>query len=161
MPSHLAIRERAAEGQLRRRAEQWRPVPAEPFGHGDGEGHKPRRADIVPDVKPGSYHADGLEREQPVATARSGELPTTAIPALSERERQIIDGLVKGQSNKTIARAFGIAEATVKVHMKAILRKIPCSNRTQVAIWALGHTDVFRAPWMNGASMTPSLRLAK
>jgi two-component system nitrate/nitrite response regulator NarL len=116
----------------------------------------------VPDVKPSSYHADLIEREQPVATARSGDLPTTAaIPALSERERQVIDGLIKGESNKTIARAFGIAEATVKVHMKAILRKVPCSNRTQVAIWALGHTDVFRAPWMNGASMAPSLRLAK
>ena len=96
------------------------------------------------------------------ATARSGHLPTmAAIPALSERERQIIDGLIKGESNKIIARAFGIAEATVKVHMKAILRKLPCSNRTQVAIWALGHIDVFRAPAMNGASMAPSLRLAK
>ena len=116
----------------------------------------------VSDVKPSSYHADLIEREQPVTTAGSGDLPTTAaIPALSERERQIIDGLIKGESNKTIARAFGIAEATVKVHMKAILRKVPCSNRTQVAIWALGHTDVFRAPWMNGASMAPSLRLAK
>jgi two-component system nitrate/nitrite response regulator NarL len=116
----------------------------------------------VPDVKPSSYPADLIGREQPVATARSDDLPTTAaIPALSERERQIIDGLIKGQSNKIIARAFGIAEATVKVHMKAILRKVPCSNRTQVAIWALGHTDVFRAPWMNGVSMAPSLRLAK
>jgi two-component system, NarL family, nitrate/nitrite response regulator NarL len=116
----------------------------------------------VPDVKPGSYHTDGIEREQPVATARCGDLPiTAAIPTLSERERQIIDGLIKGESNKTIARAFGIAEATVKVHMKAILRKVPCSNRTQVAIWALGHTDVFRAPWINGASMAPGLRLAK
>jgi DNA-binding NarL/FixJ family response regulator len=109
-----------------------------------------------------AHQADGLEREQPVATARSGDLPTTAaLPALSERERQIIDGLIKGQSNKTIARAFGITEATVKVHMKAILRKVPCSNRTQVAIWALGHIDTFRAPPMTGASMAPNLRLAK
>src|ERR1700722_20154321 len=116
----------------------------------------------VPDVKPGSYHTDGIEREQPVATARCGDLPiTAAIPTLSERERQIIDGLIKGESNKTIARAFGIAEATVKVHMKAILRKVPCSNRTQVAIWALAHIDVFRAPRMNGASVGLSLGLAK
>ena len=115
---------------------------------------------LVPDVKPGSYHTDGIEREQPVATARSGDLQTAAAPSLSERERQIIDGLIKGQSNKIIARAFGIAEATVKVHMKAILRKLPCSNRTQVAIWALGHIDVF-APRMNGASVALSLGLAK
>jgi DNA-binding NarL/FixJ family response regulator len=107
------------------------------------------------------HHVDGIERKQPVATAGSGDLPTTAaIPTLSERERQIIDGLIKGESNKIIARAFGIAEATVKVHMKAILRKLPCSNRTQVAIWALGHIDVL-APRMSGASVGPSLRLAK
>jgi len=108
------------------------------------------------------HHAHDLEREQTITAASSGDLPTTAaIPALSERERQIIDGLIKGESNKTIANAFGIAEATVKVHMKAILRKVPCSNRTQVAIWALEHIDVFRGPRMSGASMTPSLRLAK
>jgi DNA-binding NarL/FixJ family response regulator len=109
-----------------------------------------------------SHHADGLEREQPVAIARSGDLPTTAtIRALSERERQIIDGLIKGQPNKTIARACGIAEATVKVHMKAILRKVPCSNRTQVAIWALEQGDALRAPPMKGTSMAPNLHLAK
>ena len=114
----------------------------------------------VPDVKPSSYHADLIEREQPVATVRSGDLQTAAATSLSERERQIIDGLIKGHSNKIIARAFGIAEATVKVHMKAILRKVPCSNRTQVAIWALGHIDVL-APRMNGASVALSLGLAK
>jgi two-component system nitrate/nitrite response regulator NarL len=72
------------------------------------------------------------------------------IPSLSEREKQIIDGLVKGQPNKTIARICGITEATVKVHMKAILRKVPCSNRTQVAIWALEHADFFRNHQMEG-----------
>ena len=108
------------------------------------------------------HHVDGIERKQPVATAGSGDLPTTAaIPTLSERERQIIDGLIKGESNKTIARAFGIAEATVKVHMKAILRKVPCSNRTQVAIWALGQGGALRASRMSGTSMAPNLRLAK
>jgi two-component system, NarL family, nitrate/nitrite response regulator NarL len=107
-------------------------------------------------------HAHVLEREQPVATARGADSPTTAaIPALSGREKQIVDGLVKGQSNKTIARACGITEATVKVHMKAILRKVPCCNRTQVAIWALEHAGAFLAPAMNGTSATPDLRMAK
>src|ERR1700733_418889 len=109
----------------------------------------------------GTAPGPGLD-EQPVATERSGDLPTTAaLPTLSERERQVINGLIKGESNKTIARAFGIAEATVKGHMKAILRKVPCSNRTQVAIWALAHIDVFRAAWAApnkkrpGAAVTP------
>jgi two-component system, NarL family, nitrate/nitrite response regulator NarL len=117
---------------------------------------------LAPSARLNGYHADGLEREQSVATARTGELPTTAaIPALSEREKQIVDGLIKGQPNKTIARACGITEATVKVHMKAILRKVPCSNRTQVAIWALEHADAFRGPLMNGTSGGSNLRLAK
>jgi two-component system nitrate/nitrite response regulator NarL len=60
-------------------------------------------------------------------------------PRLSEREAQILDGLVKGYANKMIARSCDITEATVKVHMKSILRKIQVANRTQAAVWALEH----------------------
>jgi two-component system nitrate/nitrite response regulator NarL len=60
-------------------------------------------------------------------------------PKLSEREAQILDGLVKGHANKVIARTCDITEATVKSHMKSILRKIQVANRTQAAIWALEH----------------------
>lgn len=56
---------------------------------------------------------------------------------LSEREMQIIQCLVQGESNKMIANRLNIAEATVKVHMKTLLRKINAANRTQAAIWAL------------------------
>ena len=56
---------------------------------------------------------------------------------LSEREEQVLRDLVKGLPNKTIARKRDIAEATVKVHLKSILRKIRMANRTQAAIWAL------------------------
>lgn len=58
---------------------------------------------------------------------------------LSEREAQILDGLVQGHANKVIARRCDITEATVKVHMKSILRKIQVANRTQAAVWALEH----------------------
>lgn len=60
-------------------------------------------------------------------------------PRLSEREAQILNGLVQGHANKVIARACDITEATVKVHMKSILRKIQVANRTQAAVWALEH----------------------
>jgi two-component system nitrate/nitrite response regulator NarL len=49
----------------------------------------------------------------------------------------ILACLVQGQSNKQIARELEIAEATVKVHIKALLRKMQVSNRTQAAIFAL------------------------
>jgi two-component system nitrate/nitrite response regulator NarL len=56
---------------------------------------------------------------------------------LSDREAQILKALVGGHSNKMMARAFELSEATVKVHMKSIMRKIRVANRTQAAIWAL------------------------
>jgi two-component system, NarL family, nitrate/nitrite response regulator NarL len=56
---------------------------------------------------------------------------------LSGREAAILHGLVQGASNKVIAFQLKITEATVKVHVKAILRKIRVKNRTQAAIWAL------------------------
>jgi len=56
---------------------------------------------------------------------------------LSEREEEILKGVVRGHSNKMIARTCGVTDATIKVHMKSILRKIRVANRTQAAIWAL------------------------
>ncbi|WP_119168073.1 LuxR C-terminal-related transcriptional regulator [Algihabitans albus] len=56
---------------------------------------------------------------------------------LSDREMEIVRCLVAGNSNKVIAAQLSITEATVKVHLKSILRKIGASNRTQAAIWAL------------------------
>jgi two-component system, NarL family, nitrate/nitrite response regulator NarL len=60
-------------------------------------------------------------------------------PELSFRENCILRCIVEGASNKVIARQIDITEATVKVHVKAILRKIRVSNRTQAAIWAMKH----------------------
>jgi two-component system, NarL family, nitrate/nitrite response regulator NarL len=68
-------------------------------------------------------------------------------PQLSQREREILVRLVKGNSNKEIARLCNITESTVKVHLKAILRKITVQNRTQAAIWAIAKGyHVFAGP---------------
>lgn len=58
---------------------------------------------------------------------------------LSGREAAILNALVQGTPNKSIAYELNITEATVKVHVKAILRKIRVNNRTQAATWALSH----------------------
>jgi two-component system nitrate/nitrite response regulator NarL len=55
---------------------------------------------------------------------------------LSAREMEILSCLREGAPNKLIARKLEITEATIKVHVKAILRKIGASNRTQAAMWA-------------------------
>jgi two-component system, NarL family, nitrate/nitrite response regulator NarL len=63
----------------------------------------------------------------------------TGGPCLSTRQRLILRYLIEGDANKTIARKMHITDATVKVHVKAILRKIRVHNRTQAAFWALNN----------------------
>ena len=58
---------------------------------------------------------------------------------LSGREVETVRCLLRGDSNKLIARRLRITEATIKVHMKSVLRKINVTNRTQAAIWAHSH----------------------
>jgi two-component system, NarL family, nitrate/nitrite response regulator NarL len=65
--------------------------------------------------------------------------PLTSIRGLSPREQEILQALVTGASNKVIAYRLGITEATVKVHLKTLLRKIDVNNRTQAAIWAMNN----------------------
>ena len=72
-----------------------------------------------------------------VAVGADDSAARASIHRLSEREEQILKALVRGFSNKMIARMHSVTEATVKVHMKSILRKIRVANRTQAAIWAL------------------------
>jgi two-component system nitrate/nitrite response regulator NarL len=55
---------------------------------------------------------------------------------------------MQGSPNKIIARKLDVAEATVKVHVKAILRKTGAANRTQAAVWATEHL-----PTRGGASL--------
>ncbi|MGF9764816.1 response regulator transcription factor [Microvirga sp. 0TCS3.31] len=55
---------------------------------------------------------------------------------LSNREAEILNCLMQGEPNKVIARKLEITEATIKVHLKAIMRKIGVANRTQAAMWA-------------------------
>ncbi|KQT59911.1 hypothetical protein ASG52_19440 [Methylobacterium sp. Leaf456] len=80
-----------------------------------------------------------------VPTLRIGPLPpidTRTVTGLSGRESEILLHVIRGSSNKVIARALGIAEATVKIHVKGIFRKIGVANRTQAAF------HVFNQGWL-------------
>jgi two-component system, NarL family, nitrate/nitrite response regulator NarL len=59
--------------------------------------------------------------------------------SLSDREVEIVSQLAVGSPNKVIADHLTITEATVKVHLKSILKKLGVSNRTQAAVWAINH----------------------
>jgi two-component system, NarL family, nitrate/nitrite response regulator NarL len=113
-----------------------------------GDGKHP----VIQAAQPAESHqseirlqSGGAEHED--VSVSIGSLPQRTINApslrnhlgLSEREAQMLDGLVKGHANKVIARVCDISEATVKVHMKSILRKIRVENRTQAAIWAMAN----------------------
>ncbi len=59
--------------------------------------------------------------------------------SLTNREREILELIAKGNSNKLIARALNISDGTVKVHVKNLLRKLKVHSRLEAAVWALGH----------------------
>ncbi len=69
----------------------------------------------------------------------NGGLAGDVVRDLSRRELVVLRKLTEGASNKVIALTLVMTESTVKVHMKAILRKLRLQNRTQAAIWARTH----------------------
>jgi len=62
--------------------------------------------------------------------------PDQPLALLTPTQRKVLDGVSSGQLNKQIAFDLGIAEATVKAHMTALMRKLKVRNRTQLAITA-------------------------
>ncbi|WP_425070537.1 response regulator transcription factor [Sagittula sp. S175] len=69
-------------------------------------------------------------------TAPSEPDPTSNVAKLTRREREVLDGLAKGKSNKEIARDLDLTEPTIKLHLKTLFRKLEVNNRTQAAIIA-------------------------
>ena len=65
-------------------------------------------------------------------TAEPDGAPMPALDSLTRREREVLDQLATGLSNKEIARRLGCSDATVKVHVKVILKKLGVSSRAVV-----------------------------
>ncbi len=63
----------------------------------------------------------------------------TPFEDLTPRETEILGLLAEGQSNKVIARNLGISDGTVKLHVKAILRKLSVHSRVEAAVLAVEH----------------------
>lgn len=81
-----------------------------------------------------AVHA-GTYRLPPEVAARLAQ--RQAAPELSPRERDVLELIVKGRSNKEIGSALGVAENTVKNHVKVILDKLSVQDRTQAATTAI------------------------
>lgn len=96
-------------------------------------------ASIVRDVYAGRNYitpelAAGLLQDADRRSARNEK--RDALEALTPRERQILQELAKGSSNKVIARTLALSEKTVKHHMTNILQKLRVHNRVEAAIMA-------------------------
>ena len=61
------------------------------------------------------------------------------LESLTGREREILDHLARGESNKAIARALDISHDTVKLHVRHILSKLSFTSRVEAAIFAVEH----------------------
>jgi len=59
--------------------------------------------------------------------------------SLTEREREILEHLAHGESNKAIARKLDISHDTVKLHVRHILSKLNLTSRVEAAIFAVEH----------------------
>jgi two-component system nitrate/nitrite response regulator NarL len=86
--------------------------------------------------------AGRLRQARPDGAVIAGLASAAIAGKLSKREAQILHCLTQGASSKHIARELGVAEATVKVHLKAVLRKVKAANRTQAAMWAQQHMNL-------------------
>lgn len=73
--------------------------------------------------------ADALRRDSQPKSLDSARL--------TEREREILELIATGYSNKVIARKLKITEGTVKVHVKHLLHKLDLTSRVEAAVWAV------------------------
>ena len=80
-----------------------------------------------------SMAAKLLREFAPDRTAR----PSSGEDTLTDREREVLEHLVKGSSNKEIAESLMIAENTVKSHLRSILEKLQVRSRGEAAVYAL------------------------
>jgi DNA-binding NarL/FixJ family response regulator len=68
------------------------------------------------------------------AEATPARSDSEAVNGLTERQREVLRLLLEGQSNKEIARALGVLEGTIKVHLRTVMRRLGVRNRTQLAL---------------------------
>lgn len=86
-------------------------------------------------VPPALAAAMLMEMHDP-AHGQASKAPDDPINALTEREREILEGLASGMSNKEIAQKLFLAEKTVKHYITNILQKLHVRNRVEAALLA-------------------------
>jgi DNA-binding NarL/FixJ family response regulator len=104
--------------------------------------------DVEPDELGAAIRA-AARGEAPLAPKAAAELlrdraDPRAHLELTGREREVLELVIGGNSNKQIARRLGIAEKTVKGHLTNLFQRIGVADRTQAALWA-ERNGIFRS----------------
>ena len=84
-----------------------------------------------------SVVSDDLTHHLVAAVRGDARPPSAAAAGLTEQELRILERIACGLPNKLIGRELNIAEGTVKVHVKHILRKLGLRSRVEAAVWAV------------------------
>ena len=91
------------------------------------------------------------EGDVPSSRSYRETLPTILTEAdvlkLTKRQREVLSLIARGLSNKEIARALAIAEATTKIHLAALLRALGVRNRTEAAFKAANLVNSTELDW--------------
>ena len=97
--------------------------------------------DVIAAVRAAANGTANLSPELLTRLTRALRRPPPADPfqPLSPREREVLDLIASGQSNRQIANKLTIGEQTVKTHVSNILMKLDLQDRVQAAIFALRH----------------------
>jgi two-component system, NarL family, response regulator LiaR len=94
----------------------------------------------------GEVRLDPRAQQRLMRELRRPAAPADARAALTERETEVLQLLARGATNKSIAQALGVGEATVKSHVSSLLAKLGLKSRTQAALHALREGWVSRGP---------------
>lgn len=74
------------------------------------------------------------------------------LASLTERERQVLEQVARGKSNKAIARSLDISHNTVKLHVRHIMSKLDLSSRVEAVVFSFEHKKVADARMMSSLS---------
>jgi DNA-binding NarL/FixJ family response regulator len=94
------------------------------------------KAQLHPDIARRLMAA--VSGDAPVRQVQSPSLPKE-LQELTEREREVLELIARGLTNREIAEKMVISEKTVKTHVSNLLDKLGLEDRTRAAIWALKH----------------------
>ena len=98
----------------------------------DADSHELRRA-----IKAAAAGQVQLSPQAAARLLREIRTPEKSAEVLTERERDVLQLLAQGMSNKEISRTLNIAEQTVKTHVSHVLDKLGVPSRTQAALYAI------------------------